>query len=85
MLTVACGDGRTHRRHVSPRRRSGRGAEIRPLDRVLPARRMSRGYSVITETAMRAKTADNYARSAGFDGSRPLGIEHDFFRFYRLH
>ena len=49
---------------------------------------MSRGYSVITETAMRAKTADNtadnYARSAGFDGARPLGIEHDFFRFYRL-
>jgi hypothetical protein len=45
---------------------------------------MSRGYSVITETAMRVKTADNYARSAGFDGARPLGIEHDFFRFYRL-
>jgi hypothetical protein len=45
---------------------------------------MSRGYSVITETAMRAKTADNYARSAGFDGARPLGIEHDFFRFYRF-
>ena len=31
-----------------------------------------------------ASTLDGYARSAGFDGATPLGIEHDFFRFYRL-
>ena len=29
-------------------------------------------------------TLNGYARLAGFDGATPLGIEHDFFRFYLL-
>ena len=45
---------------------------------------MSHGDSAATGTVMRASTLDGYARSAGFDGAIPLGIEHDFFRFYRL-
>ena len=45
---------------------------------------MSHEGSVGTGTVMRASTLDDYARSAGFDGATPLGIEHDFFRFYRL-
>ena len=45
---------------------------------------MSHADSVATGTVMRASTLDDYARSAGFDGATPLGIEHDFFRFYRL-
>lgn len=45
---------------------------------------MSHGDSAATGTVMRASTFDDYARSAGFDGATPLGIQHDFFRFYRL-
>ena len=32
----------------------------------------------------RRRPSNGYARSAGFDGATPLGIEHDFFRFYLL-
>jgi SAM-dependent methyltransferase len=45
---------------------------------------MSHGHSAATGTVMRASTLDGYARLAGFDSATPLGIEHDFFRFYRL-
>ena len=45
---------------------------------------MSHEGSVATGTVMRASTLDGYARSAGFDGAIQLGIDHDFFRFYRL-
>ena len=45
---------------------------------------MSRRYSVITRTVVQAKTLDGYARSAGFDGAKPLGIEYDSCRLCRL-
>ena len=31
---------------------------------------------------MRPSTMDRYAREAGFSGATPLGVEHDFWRFY---
>ena len=45
---------------------------------------MSHADSVGTGTVMRASTLDDRGRSAGYEGATPLGIKHDFFRFYRL-
>lgn len=45
---------------------------------------MSHDGSVGTGTVMRPETLRGYARQAGFDDVEVLGIEHDFFRFYRL-
>jgi 2-polyprenyl-3-methyl-5-hydroxy-6-metoxy-1,4-benzoquinol methylase len=41
--------------------------------------------SVGTGTVMRPATLERYAREAGFRGAEVLPVEHDFFRFYRLH
>ncbi|HEX6312411.1 MAG TPA: methyltransferase domain-containing protein [Acidimicrobiia bacterium] len=38
-----------------------------------------------TGTVMRTDTLADYARRAGFDGVEVLPIEHETFRFYRLH
>jgi hypothetical protein len=37
-----------------------------------------------TGTVMRAGTVQDYASAAGFAGFEVLGIENDFYRFYRL-
>jgi SAM-dependent methyltransferase len=37
-----------------------------------------------TGTVMRTPTVERYAREAGFSGFEVLGIENDFYRFYRL-
>jgi hypothetical protein len=63
-----------------------------------PVQRALYGYSVLiclpdamtgnpdgaTGTVMRPSTMDRYAREAGFAGATPLGVEHDFWRFYEL-
>jgi hypothetical protein len=63
-----------------------------------PVQRALYGYSVLiclpdamtgnadgaTGTVMRPSTMDRYAREAGFSGATPLGVEHDFWRFYEL-
>lgn len=41
--------------------------------------------SAATGTVMRASTVRNYALAAGFTDIEVLPIEHDLFRFYRLH
>ncbi len=41
--------------------------------------------SVATGTVMRLPTFEGYARDAGFTSVEVLPIEHDMFRFYRLH
>lgn len=41
--------------------------------------------SAATGTVMRASTLERYARDAGFERVEVLGIDHPFFRFYRLH
>ena len=38
-----------------------------------------------TGAVMRRATLEEYAREAGFSTVEALGIEHPFFRFYRLH
>lgn len=38
-----------------------------------------------TGTVMRPPTLERYAREAGFSGVEVLPVEHDMFRFYRLH
>ena len=45
---------------------------------------MSEEHSAATGTVMRPATFAGYAREAGFDDVEVLGIEHPFFRFYRL-
>jgi 2-polyprenyl-3-methyl-5-hydroxy-6-metoxy-1,4-benzoquinol methylase len=45
---------------------------------------MSHDGSVGTGTVMRPATLRSYARDAGFHDVEVLGIEHDFFRAYRL-
>ena len=45
---------------------------------------MSEPDSAATGTVMRAATFARYARAAGFGEVEVLGIEHPFFRFYRL-
>ncbi len=63
-----------------------------------PVQRILYGYSLLvclpdamtgnpdgaTGTVMRPSTMDRYAREAGFSGATPLGVEHDFWRFYEL-
>jgi SAM-dependent methyltransferase len=63
-----------------------------------PVQRALYGYSLLiclpdamsgnpdgaTGTVMRPSTMDRYAREAGFAGARPLGVEHDFWRFFEL-
>jgi 2-polyprenyl-3-methyl-5-hydroxy-6-metoxy-1,4-benzoquinol methylase len=44
----------------------------------------SRDPSAATGTVMRPETLGAYAREAGFASVEVLGVEHDFFRFYRL-
>ena len=46
---------------------------------------MSNPGSVATGTVMRPETLRGYARDAGFDEIEILAIEHDLWRFYRLH
>ena len=41
--------------------------------------------SAATGTVMRAATLERYAADAGFSSVEVLPIEHDMFRFYRLH
>ena len=41
--------------------------------------------SVATGTVMRPPTLEKYASEAGFSSVEVLDIDHDFFRFYRLH
>jgi SAM-dependent methyltransferase len=50
----------------------------------LPAGRSEPG-SAATGTVMRRGTLERYAASAGFGSVQVLPIEHDMFRFYRLH
>jgi hypothetical protein len=45
---------------------------------------MNEEDSAATGTVMRPDTFAGYARAAGFGGVEVLGIEHLFFRFYRL-
>jgi SAM-dependent methyltransferase len=46
----------------------------------------SHPQSAETGTVMRAPTLERYAKEAGFGGMEVLeDLEHDFFRFYRLH
>lgn len=46
---------------------------------------MSTQPSAATGTVLRADTLTDYATRAGFDRVQALPLEHDFFRFYRLH
>jgi len=46
---------------------------------------MSTPGSVATGTAMRPSVLEGYAREAGFSGLEVLDVDHDFWRFYRLH
>jgi 2-polyprenyl-3-methyl-5-hydroxy-6-metoxy-1,4-benzoquinol methylase len=46
---------------------------------------LSHQPSAGTGTVMRPATLEGYARDAGFGAVEVLPIEHDFFRFYRLH
>ncbi len=46
---------------------------------------MSQQPTVATGTVMRADTLTAYATRAGFSQVEALPLEHDFFRFYRLH
>ncbi|MGH4013208.1 MAG: class I SAM-dependent methyltransferase [Pseudonocardiaceae bacterium] len=46
---------------------------------------MSHQPSAATGTVMRADTLTDYATRAGFSLVEALPLEHDFFRFYRLH
>ena len=41
--------------------------------------------SAATGTVLRTETLAGYARQAGFEAVEVLPVEHDFFRFYRLH
>jgi SAM-dependent methyltransferase len=64
-----------------------------------PVERMMYGWSVLcclpngldespsagTGTVIRLSTLETYARAAGFDSVEVLPIEHDLFRYYRLH
>lgn len=64
-----------------------------------PTERLFYGYSLLcclpdglhlpdgagTGTVMRPSTLEEYARAAGFSGVEVLPVEHDVFRFYRLH
>lgn len=64
-----------------------------------PAERMFYGYSLIcclpdglshdggvgTGTVLRPSTLEAYARDAGFSAVEVLPVEHEMFRFYRLH
>jgi SAM-dependent methyltransferase len=45
----------------------------------------SHEHSAATGTVMRADTPRRYATDAGYDSVEVLDIDHDFFRFYRLH
>lgn len=45
---------------------------------------MSGNPETATGTVIRPSTMDRYAREAGFGGARPLGVAHDFWRFYEL-
>jgi hypothetical protein len=45
---------------------------------------MAHEHSVGTGTVMRPDTLRGYAREAGFADLEILGIDDDFFRFYRL-
>jgi hypothetical protein len=40
--------------------------------------------SAATGTVMRPQTLRDYAHAAGFERVETLGIENDFWRFYRL-
>lgn len=46
---------------------------------------MSHAGSAATGTVMRTPTLERYASEAGFDAVEVLPIEHETFRFYRLH
>jgi 2-polyprenyl-3-methyl-5-hydroxy-6-metoxy-1,4-benzoquinol methylase len=46
---------------------------------------MSHDPSAGTGTVMRPATLERYARDAGFSALEVLPVEHDLFRFYRLH
>jgi 2-polyprenyl-3-methyl-5-hydroxy-6-metoxy-1,4-benzoquinol methylase len=46
---------------------------------------MSQTPSTATGTVMRASTLADYAYRAGFRRTEVLPVQHDFFRFYRLH
>ncbi|MGH3811652.1 MAG: class I SAM-dependent methyltransferase, partial [Pseudonocardiaceae bacterium] len=46
---------------------------------------MSQQPSAATGTVLRADTLTDYATRAGFSQVEALPLEHDFFRFYRLH
>jgi SAM-dependent methyltransferase len=46
---------------------------------------MSHAGGVGTGTVMRPVTLEGYARAAGFSALEVLPVEHDLFRFYRLH
>jgi SAM-dependent methyltransferase len=46
---------------------------------------LSRQPSVGTGTVMRPDTLAGYAKKAAFSATEILPVEHDFFRFYRLH
>lgn len=46
---------------------------------------MSTSPSAATGTVMRASTLTAYAQESGFASVEVLPIDHDFFRFYRLH
>lgn len=46
---------------------------------------LSRDPSAGTGTVMRPATLERYARAAGFSALEVLPVEHDLFRFYRLH
>jgi hypothetical protein len=46
---------------------------------------MSHSGSAATGTAMRPDTFRRYAELAGFAGVDTLDVDHDFWRFYRLH
>ncbi len=46
---------------------------------------MSHRPSAETGTVMRPSVLTGYARLAGFERVEELPIEHDMFRFYRLH
>ena len=66
-------------RGVPPGRRRGR----RPCRAVRPVGMVGEGAAG-TGTVMRADTVRRYAEEAGFARFEVLGIENDFYRFYRL-
>jgi len=50
----------------------------------VPPDRNEQEHSAGTGTVMRSDTLRGYAAAAGFADVEVLGIEHPFFRFYRL-